>query len=107
MQQRIDHLEALVKKLISQRPDSSPSSTVYTQDSPGSLTGSVTTASSLDASDVACSIGTTVIDGSQSVYKGTDDWYDVLQEVSLLSSLFRAFHFAFLTLSFTSYGDFD
>lgn len=114
MQQRIDHLEGLVKKLIAQRPDSSPSSRVYTQDSPGSLTGPVTTASSLDASDVACSTGTTVIDGSQSVYKGADDWYDVLQEVSLLPSILRAFHFsfcaflfAFLARNLTSHGDFD
>ncbi|KAH6693393.1 hypothetical protein BKA61DRAFT_279693 [Leptodontidium sp. MPI-SDFR-AT-0119] len=87
MQQRIDHLEGLVKKLIAQRPDSSPSSRVYTQDSPGSLTGPVTTASSLDASDVACSTGTTVIDGSQSVYKGADDWYDVLQEINKIKNV--------------------
>jgi hypothetical protein len=104
MQQRIDHLEGLVKRLIAQRQEIPPNNVVCSQDSPKPGTGFVITAVASDASAVACSAGTTVIDGVHSVYKGADDWYDVLQEVSRFS-FFLLFSFRFLTHSFASYGD--
>jgi hypothetical protein len=84
MQQRIDQLEGLVKRLLAERQDISPSKAARGQ---GGQSGTefVTSPITLDASDVASSPGTTVVD-SASVYKGTDDWYDVLQEVRLLNS---------------------
>ncbi|KAK9326963.1 hypothetical protein V1520DRAFT_91448 [Lipomyces starkeyi] len=84
MQQRIDHLEGLVKKLIAQRQDILPNNVVGSQDSP---TGFVMAAAASDASDLACTSGTTVIDGVHSVYKGADDWHDVLQEINLLKKV--------------------
>jgi hypothetical protein len=101
MQQRIDHLEGLVKRLMAQRQDIPPNNVVCSQDSPKPGTGFVMTAVASDASDVACSAGTTVIDGVHSVYKGVDDWYDVLQEVSrfLFSfSFLILFSFSFLSI---------
>jgi hypothetical protein len=80
MQQRIDQLEGLVKKLIARRQDIPANSMVFHQDNPKPGTGFVMTA-------VASGTGTTVIDGGYSVYKGEDDWYDVLQEVSCFSFL--------------------
>lgn len=77
MRHRIDHLEGMVKRLIDQHQSILPSSNVsseVTQD--GIVFGS-------DSSHV----GTTVIDGAHSFYKPTDDWYDVLQEVSSLCIL--------------------
>ena len=102
MQQRIDHLEDLVKRLIAQRQDIPPNDVVFSQDSPKPETGFVMTAVASDASDVACSASMTVIDGVHSVYKGADDWYDVLQEVSRF-----LFSFSFLyifRLVASSYG---
>ncbi|KAK9245854.1 hypothetical protein V1506DRAFT_506084 [Lipomyces tetrasporus] len=88
MQQRIDHLEGLVKRLIAQRQEIPPNNVVCSQDSPKPGTGFVMTAvGASDASDVACSAGTTVIDGVHSVYKGADDWYDVLQEINKLKKV--------------------
>jgi hypothetical protein len=91
MQRRIEHLEGLIKRLIGEHQESSPSSVVSSQGStePARAAGFGTTAGPLNASDVVCSAGTTVIDGVHSVYKGTNDWHDVLQEVghSLFSIL--------------------
>lgn len=82
MQQRIDHLEGLVKRLIAQHQKIPPNDVVHSQDSPKPGTGFVMTAEASDGPDVAYSAGTTVIDGVYSMYKGADDWDDVLQEVS-------------------------
>ncbi|KAL2830850.1 hypothetical protein BDW59DRAFT_140885 [Aspergillus cavernicola] len=75
MRQRIDHLEGMVKRLITQRQDIPPPTIA----SPGGPQGpgAVRFAGSTP-------VGTTVIDGLHSVYKSTDDWYDVLQEVNEL-----------------------
>jgi hypothetical protein len=102
MQQRIDQLEGLVKRLVAQRQEFAPNNEVYSQDSPKPGTGFVMTTVASDASDVASSAGTTVIDGIHSVYKGADDWYDVLQEVShhLCSFFFSFLHFFLFCLSF-------
>ena len=83
MQQRIDHLEGLVKRLIAQRQEIPPNNVVRSRDSPKPGTGVVMTGVASDASDMACSAGKMVINGVHSVYRGADDWYDVLQEVSL------------------------
>ncbi|KAI9730023.1 MAG: hypothetical protein M1818_008292 [Claussenomyces sp. TS43310] len=87
MQQRIDHLEGLVKRLIAQRQEIPPKRAVCSQDSPETRTGCEMTGVASDASDVECSAGTTVIDGVHSVYKGADDWYDVLQEINKLKKV--------------------
>jgi hypothetical protein len=95
MQQRIDHLEGLVKRLIAQRQEIPPNKVVCNKDSPKPGTGFVMTAVASDASDVACSAGTTVIDGVHSVYKGADQSFSFF--------FFSSFHF--FTHSFASYGD--
>jgi hypothetical protein len=80
MQQRINHLEGLVKKLIdTQRKDSPVGGSDAGNPHPRSKHASLDVAS--DASDVGHSTGTTVIDSTHSVYRGADDWFDVLQEV--------------------------
>lgn len=88
MQQRINHLEDLVKNLIAQN-----------QKAPitpeGAETGLSIKDSVSDTSESTRSPGKTVIDGDHSVYKGAEDWYDVLQEVSL--------HISFI--SFCWYSD--
>lgn len=94
MQQRIDHLEGLVKRLIAQRQEIPPD-VGCSQASPKPEIGPVTTAVASDASDVACSAGTTVFDGVHSVYKGVNDWFDVLQEVSPFQFSFLPFLFSF------------
>lgn len=81
MQQRIDYLEDLVKRLLAQQQEIPPNNVACSQDSPKPGTGFVMNAVASDASDVASTAGTTVIDGVHSVYKGVDDWSDVLQEV--------------------------
>lgn len=82
MQHQIDHLEGLVKRLIAQRQDVPPNDVVCVQNSPKPGTGSIMTPPALNVSDVACDTGPTmVINDIQSVYKGADDWVDVLQEV--------------------------
>lgn len=73
MQQRIDHLEGLVKKLITQHQLNPPNEVAEIRSS-GQKAMS-------DTSDSAGSPSKTVIDGVHSVYKGAEDWYDVLQEV--------------------------
>ncbi len=100
MRQRIDHLEGLVKRLIAQRQEIPPNDVVCSQDSPKPGTGFVMTTVASDASDVACSAGTTVIDGVHSVYKGADDWSDVLQEVGRFPLSPPPFFFLFPFLSF-------
>lgn len=74
MQQRIDHLEDLVKSLIAQH-----------QDIPGMARGAApgptpeisNTSSVISEGDTH----TTIVDGVHSVYKSKADWYEVLQEV--------------------------
>jgi hypothetical protein len=75
MQQRIHHLEDLVKNLIAQHQEV-PSTTGGIESGP-SIKDSVS-----NTSESTHSPGKTVIDGGHSVYKGAEDWYDVLQEVS-------------------------
>ena len=87
MQQRIDRLEGLVKHLIAQRQQAPPNQAVSSQGIREYESSPLTTAAASDASDVACSAGTTIIDGVHSVYKGVDDWYDVLREVNCCSVL--------------------
>lgn len=84
MKQRIDHLESLVKRLITQHHEvpPPPESVIHSRDSLEVGTKALVTPVPSDASDVACA-STTVIDGVHSVYKGADDWYEVLQEVRL------------------------
>lgn len=81
MQQRINHLEDLVKNLIAQNQNA-PITPEAVETGP-SFKDSVS-----DASESTHSPGKTVIDGGHSVYKGAEDWYDVLQEVSDHSSFF-------------------
>ncbi|OKL63564.1 hypothetical protein UA08_01696 [Talaromyces atroroseus] len=79
MQQRIDHLEGLVKRLITQH-----------QQVPldGVAEPAILAKNSMsDASDSTSSPSKTVIDGVHSVYKGTDDWYDILQEINTLKQV--------------------
>ena len=96
MQQRIDHLESLVKRLIAQRQDTPSNNVRSGQDGPEPGNRSVMTAMVSDASDVAGSAGITVIDGVHSVYRGADDWHDVLQEVSKRKVFLLLFTFLLL-----------
>lgn len=77
MRHRIDHLEGMVKRLIDQR-QSVPS---------GNASSEQTQGSGIVPGSDSSRVGTTVIDGAHSFYKPTDDWYDVLQEVSSLHTL--------------------
>lgn len=65
MRQRIDRLEALVKRLVA---DSSPQSSVSSPEI---------------AADRGVGAGKTVMDGNQSVYVGDGDWRVVLEEVPI------------------------
>ncbi|CRG91828.1 putative transcriptional regulatory protein C1F7,11c [Talaromyces islandicus] len=88
MQQRINNLETLVKKLIdTQHKDSYHGSSDAGSPRPKSAYAAIDVAS--DASDVAHSTGTTVIDSTHSVYRGADDWYDVLQEINQLKKFWN------------------
>lgn len=78
MRHRIDHLEGMVKRLIDQRQSVPPLGNALSGETHGSGV--------VPGSD-SNRVGTTVIDGAHSFYKPTDDWYDVLQEVSSLSYL--------------------
>ncbi|KAL2867361.1 Zn(II)2Cys6 transcription factor [Aspergillus lucknowensis] len=78
MRQRIDHLEDLVKGLIAQRQ--TPPDTISSQGL------SELRSESASPSNLVLA-GTTLIDGAHSVYKATDDWQDVLQEVNELKRL--------------------
>ncbi|KAE8557032.1 hypothetical protein EYB25_001738 [Talaromyces marneffei] len=80
MQQRINHLEDLVKNLIAQNQK-----LPITPE--GVETGPSFKDSISDASDSTHSPGKTVIDGGHSVYKGAEDWYDVLQEINKLKQV--------------------
>ncbi|KAE8352768.1 hypothetical protein BDV28DRAFT_148725 [Aspergillus coremiiformis] len=80
MQQRIDHLEGLVKRLIAQHQGTPLANASRSQDSSKSGLSCVT-ADAPDTSDMA---GVTLIDDVHSVYKGTEDWFDVLQEINNL-----------------------
>ena len=94
MQQRIDQLEALVKRLIARHQDGPSKNQAYTRDDPKSGSGSGMTAVATDASDWGGGpgrAGTTVINGVHSIYKGADDWYEVLPEVNKFQSPFFAF----------------
>lgn len=84
MQKRIEHLEDLVKKFIAQHQEVPPNN-LGSQGIPEPEAKSVTSTSDTSNLVTGC-VGATVIDGSKSVYKGTDDWYDVLKEVSFLHS---------------------
>ena len=106
MQQRIEHLETLVKGLLSQQQYVLMHSITSTQDSPESGTGSTDTAVASEGPDVEFSPGTTVFDGTHSVYKGADDWHDVLNEVRIypktLGPLFPTRDYSFPTPRFCS-----
>jgi len=77
MQQRIDHLEGLVKKLLAERQDLSANNTSHSQ---GGQVGTEINPVATDASNAARGPSTTVIDGI-SAYEGAYDWHDVLEEV--------------------------
>ncbi|KAL4869867.1 hypothetical protein BDV12DRAFT_195875 [Aspergillus spectabilis] len=78
MRQRIDHLEQMVKRLVGQRQEIAPAA-APTPSPDGSQLGSGV----VNIPNLA-PVGTTVIDSGHSVYKPTEDWYDVLQEVNEL-----------------------
>lgn len=84
MQQRIDNLEGLVKRLIYQQQINSQNEGIYTQNVPEPGVRSALPLLDSDALDVAGSPESTVIDGVHSIYKGAaGNWYDVLQEVGV------------------------
>ncbi|KAJ0115490.1 hypothetical protein J7T55_012770 [Diaporthe amygdali] len=79
MRQRLDHLEALVKRLISERQQASSlrkNSADRTEDFKAEAEPS-------DAHEVAGD-GKTVVDGIRSMYLSGDDWHIVLQEINEL-----------------------
>ncbi|KAL4782881.1 hypothetical protein BJX76DRAFT_358514 [Aspergillus varians] len=78
MRQRIEHLEVMVKRLVTPRQGISPSIISSSEGSRGE--GAIRTPE-------MTRVGTTVIDAVHSVYKPTDDWYDVLREVNELKKV--------------------
>ena len=99
MRQRIDQLEVLVKKLIAEGSQSSspghnviltPESSTTNPEPPPTEASSVP-----DESEVGT--GRTVVDGIHSMYLTGDDWYTVLEEVSLPSPAFISSRFLRLT----------
>ncbi|GKZ43548.1 hypothetical protein AbraIFM66951_004914 [Aspergillus brasiliensis] len=80
---RIDRLEDLVKRLIAERQVGASENVPHTPESAklddDNAVGNVQS----NASEVACA-GTTMIDGTRSVYRGGDEWYDVLEEINAL-----------------------
>lgn len=85
MRQRIDHLEDLVKGLISEQQQTKTleNGAVITPQSPEADTHTDQSSTSDDGRDTA-GAGKTVIDGNHSVYLGDNDWYTVLQEVKAM-----------------------
>ncbi|KAI1379214.1 hypothetical protein F4677DRAFT_410932 [Hypoxylon crocopeplum] len=85
MRQRIEHLEDLVKKLITERQQvPSPGvNVVHTPDSSKHKPEPAPFVVAPDSRDMA-GTGKTVMDGIHSVYLGGDDWYAVLQEINEL-----------------------
>ncbi|KAH8797366.1 hypothetical protein F5884DRAFT_815131 [Xylogone sp. PMI_703] len=98
MQQRLAHLEYLVKNLMAQHLNPSLNNRASSQSIPGA--GSELATLTGDASDEAFRTGRTVIDGIYSVYKSSDDWYDVLQEITKLKDDWSQTHYD--DLDFTS-----
>lgn len=86
MKNRIDHLEGLVKRLIAERQNGLSENAPHTPESSTPDDNKVLQGAHSHASEVACA-GTTMIDGTRSVYRGGDEWYDVLEEVSILICL--------------------
>ncbi|PYH94454.1 hypothetical protein BO71DRAFT_419302 [Aspergillus ellipticus CBS 707.79] len=82
MRQRIDHLEGLVTRMITQHQQgpSSPQKVVLTPESPRADAGGSIPTVAADGPGA----GTTLIDGVHSVYRAGEDWYDVLQEINEL-----------------------
>lgn len=95
MKNRIDHLEDLVKRLIAERKNGLAENTPHTPESSIPDDNKALQGAQSHASEVACA-GTTMIDGTRSVYRGGDEWYDVLEEVSILIclSIFAVDYFA-------------
>ncbi|KAL6233532.1 hypothetical protein BDW75DRAFT_214854 [Aspergillus navahoensis] len=75
MRDRVDHLEDMVKRLISNGQSVASTVTPLSDDS-SRLTGVVGLGSTR--------VGNTLMDGKHSVYKPTDDWRDVLREINEL-----------------------
>ncbi|KAK6083227.1 fungal specific transcription factor domain-containing protein [Seiridium cupressi] len=80
MRQRIDRLEEMVKKLVTERGKmySSSSDAVYTPESSEPETGPAASAAAPETHEVG--VGKTVMDGIHSVYLGGNDW-DVINEI--------------------------
>ncbi|KAI1337087.1 hypothetical protein F5Y15DRAFT_171018 [Xylariaceae sp. FL0016] len=81
MSQRLEHLENLVKGLISDRKDTTSvkKPVAHTPESPQSMPAAFT-------SDVHSTVrtGDSLVDDNHSVYVGGEDWYTVLQEIKEL-----------------------
>ena len=83
MQQRINRLEALVKRLVAPLQDIPNVDEVVVENNFTPETSNVFSPPASDRSDErGLETPTTVIDGHRSVYKGRDDWFEVLEEVS-------------------------
>jgi hypothetical protein len=82
MRQRIDHLEELVKKLITEHHETAPPrvNLALTPESPKADAGS-DTAAPVSNSRGGTGTGKTVVDGIHSAYLDANDWHTVLQEV--------------------------
>ena len=95
MQKRIEDLEELVKKLISERQELAPRTIARKLDNQDLGAAVVPITVSSDAPNVEINVGTTVVNGIHSIYKGVGDWHDVLKEVSHHLYLFSLSLFQF------------
>jgi hypothetical protein len=93
MQQRIDRLENLVTMLMTQKQE-----TLHVEDNcqpEKDVQDREDHVPSIRTVAVPHTVGTTLVNESQSVYKTLDDWSDVLQEVRIVFMMFlEAFEIA-------------
>lgn len=84
MGQRIDQLEQLVKRLISERQTVPPTGICDLDYLSAETTKSQVMSPEASDADASPGAGMTIMEGDHSVYHGADDWYVVLQEVTEL-----------------------
>jgi hypothetical protein len=82
MQQRINRLESIVKSLMSQNQQHTPPEDKNTRPDQLLSGGVEAVTNGVNTPSWPVHTGVTVIDGLHSVYKASDNWGDVLQEVT-------------------------
>ncbi|KFA67837.1 hypothetical protein S40285_08750 [Stachybotrys chlorohalonatus IBT 40285] len=92
MGQRIDQLEQLVKRLISERQTVPPTGICDLDYLSAETTKSQVMSPEASDADASPGAGMTIMEGDHSVYHGADDWYVVLQEINELKRAWSQDH---------------